>query len=479
MKREVLRIERVTREENGIVYLNDLSLWIGGGEILGMIATNQHGMDRLIELISDNVPIKYGQVYFEGELVNDYIRGGSGNNRVCIIDNRIRLVPGLTVTDNIFVLRKGFKKYVINSRVLEQQVQMILNDLGFRIRADMLVEGLTPYERCVIELVKAMISGVKLIVLHDIGAMIGYADLQNFYKLITHYKSQGITFLYIGNHHEDVFKICTRFVMYESGRIKKILYSDEMDDEHIKPFVQPIKESALPRRDGSSPVMTLQNVSSGSICDFSCQIFAGECLTILDKDHSVLYDFVDLFMKRKKHKRHQKERVLLIPEDPVNRYLFLDQSYLYNLCFQVDRKIGRSILPAKVKKSIAKEWQEEIGTYLNADTLRNIPIEARYDLIFYRIILYRPQIVLMIQPFSGADMYLRIHIANLITKLKAQGIAVVVLTTYVADTLAVTDQMVLVENGRRVTGKSMLDSQFIKDNYYKSRFVDKTMRDDL
>jgi len=491
MKKEVLRIEGITVEKDEIIYLDNLSLWIAEGEVLGLIAANQHGLEELIDIILENNPLRYGQVYFDGQLVNDYIRGGRGENKVCVIDNRSRLIPELTVADNTFVLRKGFRKYVIDDKVLEKQVQQVLDELGTAVRADQLVRKLSAFERCVVELIKAVMSGTKLIIIREISEMISYGDLQKFYQLINYYKEWGITFLYIGHHHEDVFQICTRFMLYESGEIVKIFYPEDMDEEHIAPFVQPIEEKSAAKRGSQNPVLELKEITSRTIRELSCVAFSGECLTILDKDHTILYDLVGILTGEgaisrgeiclagtaafnQKQIRRMRDHILVVPENPVRHYLFKDQSYLYNLCFQVDKKIGRSMIPKKVKQSIIKEWQEQIGTYINAPDLSGLPIKALYDLVYYRVLLYRPRVAVLMQPFSGGDMYLRVHIANLIMKLKEKNIAVIVLTSYVADALAVTDQLVLVEGGRRVSEQTMLDNQFIQNNYYKDRFVERT-----
>lgn len=488
MTKEILRIESVTIEINQIVYLDDFGLWIGEGEILGMISKNLHGMDQLIALIMENSPLTYGQVYFAGVHVNDYIRGGKGNNRVCIIDNRMRLVPGLTVSDNIFVLRKGFKKYVINSKKIEQQVRKIFSEIGISICADALVESLSNFERCVIELVKGITSGIKFIIIRDISTIISYVDMKKFYDLMHYYRKRGITFLYIGNHHEDVFQICTRTVLYGDGKIIKILYHEDMDEGHIAPFVEPIKEPEVPRKNTGAWILKMDQVSIGKLHNFSCEIFSGDCLTIMDKDLSMLCDFVDIITGetkveageiyfegklRKKKKQAIQSEIMIIPEDPVHSALFLNQSYLYNLCFPVEQKMGREIIHPSVKKSIMKEWGEQIGKNVDAQTLGELSAEELYDLLYYRILLCHPKIAILINPFSGTDMYLRSHIAKLIARLKEKNIAVVILTSYLADTLAVTNQLILMEKGIRVAEKSMLNSKLIKNNYYKKEFMER------
>ena len=110
MRTQILRLESVTLKQNNITYLNNLSLWMKSGEILGVISTSQQGLKQLMLLLVDNLPIESGKVFFEGTLVNDYCQISRRNNPVCIIDYKLRLVPDLTVTDNVFILQERFKK---------------------------------------------------------------------------------------------------------------------------------------------------------------------------------------------------------------------------------------------------------------------------------------------------------------------------------------------------------------------------------
>ena len=186
MKQEILRLERVTRITDGVTQLDNMNLHIFQGENMGLECINSHGKEALVRLICQNLPIHYGYVYFQEQLVNNYEHSSMGMNRVSDIEQRSRLVEDLTVADNIFVLRRGFKKYLIEPRVLERQLRRFTDDFGVEIDAGAPVSQLSFFEKCVVELLRAVVTGVKLVVIRDISNFISAADLVKIHRLLRH-----------------------------------------------------------------------------------------------------------------------------------------------------------------------------------------------------------------------------------------------------------------------------------------------------
>ena len=123
MKEEVLRMDRVTYLEQGVTELNHFCLTIDAGEIVGLIPVNDTGITSLFKLLRQNLPIHYGYVYYHSQLVNHWQHSDGSYNRIALIENRSGLADDLTVADNVFVLRQGFKKRVIRRKVLSRQLQ--------------------------------------------------------------------------------------------------------------------------------------------------------------------------------------------------------------------------------------------------------------------------------------------------------------------------------------------------------------------
>lgn len=464
MREEILRMENVTSKSNGVTYLDNFNINIFKGEIYGLIPLNRQGKVSLLQLIAQNSPISYGRIYFNNELVNNYEHSAYSMNRVYVIEQKSKLLQDLTVSDNIFVLKRGFKKYIINNKVLDVQVNRFLKEMEFSINPSELVMNLNPFEQCIIELLKAIISGSSLIILNDISNFLSIVNLSKIYELLRYYSKKGYTFLYVGSHHEEVFKICNRVALMKDGSIIKVLDEKELTSESVKPYAIDF-EDAKPstyRYEGQG-ILRFENVYTNNLNNMSFFIEKGECVVFLDTNNTIYSDMLQLmngeqrqkygtiiwngriFTKRAARKALENG-IAVIMENAVQNMLFDNLSYAENLYFLVDKKI-RGPSRSKVLKSIISEYKGIVGEEIYEKDIKELDLTSSYNLVYYRIHLYKPKLVFCVQPFSGADMYLRKHIADLIRELKRKGISVIILAVNISDTLTIADRFLVIEQG--------------------------------
>ena len=147
MRNEVLRMERVTYIEDENVKLEDFNLQIYQGEVMGFLPVNSHGKLALLRLLSRNLPLYDGYIYYSGEKVNTWKKSFRASNRISIIREKSSLVGNLNIADNIFVLRPGFRQRVIRTKILNQQLEPFFQDIGIDIPVDKDVEELSVFER--------------------------------------------------------------------------------------------------------------------------------------------------------------------------------------------------------------------------------------------------------------------------------------------------------------------------------------------
>ena len=231
MREETLRMERVTYREQGVTQLENFSMSIWAGEIMGLMPVNRHGISALIKLLRQNLPLHYGYVYYHEKQVNHWRYSDSSMNRISVIQNKSCLAEGLTVADNIFVLRPGFRKRLMQPKILRQQLLPFLEDIEMDIDADACIEELSPFERFVVELLKAVVAGNYLVVLDDLSSFLSDMELQKLHRILRHYADKGMAFLYIAPHYEEVKQICDRTAVMKDGLlIKYFLLSEHLPD---------------------------------------------------------------------------------------------------------------------------------------------------------------------------------------------------------------------------------------------------------
>lgn len=479
MREEILRMERVTYREQGVTLLDNFNMTIWAGEILGLVPANHFGLTALVRLLRQNLPLHYGYVYYKEKLVNDWrFPGACMNpanlgrihmNRISVIQNKSCLAEGLTVADNIFVLRPGFKKRIMQPQVLKAQLQPFLQDIGVEISADAYIEELTDFERFVVELLKAVVAGNRLVVLEDIGTFISAEELGKLSTILRHYAERGMSFLYIAAHFEEARQVCGRTALMLNGQIIKcfqasdnapdpfFLRCTEDFDRHVR---EQMERRAKPEE--SRIVFQAEDLCCGPIRNLDFSVAGGECLVMQDMDNCMIQEFITvlsgesrikdgrILLKGTPFMGRNDRRIAVIQELPVHSMLFSNMSYLDNLCITLDHRIRGVWGRGHIKKSLRREYSDFLGEEVFAQPVEKLTEWQKYDLIYTRIYLQNPDIVFCVQPFKSAEVSLRIHIMELLERFLNKGIPVVIMAVNLADSLALADRLLRVRLGGSV-----------------------------
>lgn len=468
MREEVLRMERVTYREQGVTQLENFSMTVWAGEILGLVPVNHYGLPALIKLLGQNLPLHYGYIYYHENLINHWGSRAHRTNRISIIQDKSCLAEGLTVADNIFVLRAGFRKWLMQPGVLKKQLEPFMRDIGMDIPADAYVETLSAFERFVVELLKAVVAGNRLIVLNDISNFISDAELKKIHDILKHYAGKGISFLYIASHFEETRQICDRTALMMNGQITKCFLPSDGDFQNrflgcTETFEQRVKEwkeredgQNMTGETGACPAAAFQAVDlccgEGAALNFS--VARGECLVLQDLDHCIITDLIQVLSGEKrpaggsflingsKPNLRKERRIAIVQEQAAQTMLFPNMSYLDNLCFTLDKRFPDVWRRKRIKRSIRQEYAEMLGKEVFDLAVEQLSEKQKYELVYTRILLQSPDVVFCVQPFKGGEVSMRFRIWELLEQLLNKGIAVVILAVNLADALTVADRLI-------------------------------------
>ncbi|WP_130805855.1 ATP-binding cassette domain-containing protein [Senegalia massiliensis] len=465
MNGEILRIENVSRKIDGITYLNNINFNIRKGEILGLLPLDNHGKEQLIELIIKNLNIDYGRVYFDEKLVNYYEYSDMQYNEVYVIDKNTKLISGLKVIDNIYVLNNTLNQFIINENILRKKAKSIFEHFDLDINPDKYISDLSKFEKVVVEVIKAVINGAKLIILNELSNFLSINELYNFQKLIKYYSKKDISFLYMANHHEEAFKICNRVCLLEDGKIVKVIEKNDYSDEIMLPYIVEFDSNTNSNiSDNENTIIGFEDFTTTNVYKLNIRINKGECITILDKDNKGIQDIVEflkgnltlidgnIIFNRKTIKSIRnlnsliENEILFIPENPIDNFLFFNMSYLENLMFLLEQKLNNNISFRKKIKILKEKYKILEDVDIDENDISNLSKKSLYDLIYFKVYEFKPKLVFLMQPFSGADMYLRARIIQLINKLKNEGITIIILAVSLSDTLTVSDRLITIKD---------------------------------
>lgn len=468
MKREILRFDNVSKYISGSLVLKGICLTVHAGELLGIIHLSSLGIYQLIELIYKNGDIDFGNVFFEGKLVNTYRYTSNDVNPVAIVSEKFRLCSNLSVAENLMLASTGRIPTLYNKNAAYKQASLLLDEFGLDISPSTTADLLSPCERSLVEMLCAYKRGLKLIVLSYPESFLGDNELRSLFRHIQGLLARGMSVIYVESHVEHLLNVCDRMVLMDGGRIIKIFDQYSMTVSGLSSFFPSMKNHTAAHRIHSvaaRPLLCFQDLCSPNLRGFSCSIMENSCTAIIDEFGKSTRDLIgimtqglkpmagNIFFDGQNYSRKVPHSILQgkvasIQPYPLKKQLFADMSYLDNLCLSFDIRRGAVLIRRYAKQSIIKEYQDIIGPNIFAKNLHQMDYRSLYTLLYYRIQLMHPKLVFIEQPFTGCDMSLRIYVQSLICMLKNEGITLVLFSMSEADVIPVSDKRFYLQEGR-------------------------------
>lgn len=227
----LLEIKQCTMRFGGLTCVDKLDAYVGKDELVGMIGPNGAGKTTVFNIITGVYNPTEGNVLFSGTSVvplRAYQVAELGISRTF---QNIRLFSGLSVRDNIRVsyvkgLRSGFFQSVLRTGkagheeiMFDRQTDELLSAFGLGDVADEYARSLPYGEQRKVEIVRALATSPKLLLLDEPAAGMNpteKADLMNLIKMIK--KDMGISILLIEHDMSVVMGVCERIFVLDYGK---------------------------------------------------------------------------------------------------------------------------------------------------------------------------------------------------------------------------------------------------------------------
>jgi len=454
MAHELLRMEEVQLGGHGQKSLNDFSMALRAGEVLGVFSTHATVKDDLVRLIAGQIGVDSGRIYLSGHASPFEEADLHRRRQVGVIHSAQALIDVLSVSENIFVIRKGVKAGVVDRRLLDVQAQQLIDEFGMSIAPDTLVRNLSDADRCSLEVLKSVALGAQIVVFKDLSSFLPDSSIDQLLEFANRLKSRGIGFLMVESSVGTLARYADRVVMIKNGRNFWIFERGAFNDEALKTcfsrkrdFGLPVElQAATPANDGRREVLVFDRVCSGVLDNLSFSLLEGEELCILDQGGKGIEEVRALLGGERRPTTGQirvsgegftarnvwqalDQKVAFVAENPAESMVFRDLSAIENLCLPSSRKArGFWLNPMYVSSCLS-----EYGPFFAPEALKKYPddltVEDLHKLVYCRWHLYKPGVVVCIKPYSSVDKALEEISAVFIAHLLKKGVAVLILTS--------------------------------------------------
>lgn len=227
----ILQANNLSISFSGFKAVDNYSIKVQKGSIIGLIGPNGAGKTSLFQLLSGSLKADSGTVIFEGQDLSSYstdIRFQRGLvrtfqiphefHRLTTLEN-LMMVPKQQAGEHLFANWFQPGKVKQNEKLIFKRALQTLEFLELTHIADELAGNLSGGQKKLLELGRTMMSDAKLVLLDEVAAGVNRTLLRKLEEKILLLNQQGYTFLLIEHDMDMVKKLCNPVICMAQGRL--------------------------------------------------------------------------------------------------------------------------------------------------------------------------------------------------------------------------------------------------------------------
>lgn len=212
----ILETKDVTKRFGGLVAVNQVSITLREGEIVGLIGPNGAGKTTFLNCIAGTYRPEEGLVSFLGKKMTGYsadVLCRSGMSRTFQISQPF---PRLTALENVMVATVfgNRRSNVFNAELWARQM---LDYVEFPMGPETLAQNLNTVQLKRLDLARALASQPKLLLLDELAAGLSTGELDDLMEIIRKIRASGITILMVEHIMRIIMGLCDRVTVIHYG----------------------------------------------------------------------------------------------------------------------------------------------------------------------------------------------------------------------------------------------------------------------
>jgi len=241
----ILRAENLTKRFGGLVAVDNTSMEINAGEVVGLVGDNGAGKSTFIKMISGVYQPDGGEIYFVGKKV---VFSGPRDARdlgIETIYQDLALAENLDVGSNIFLGREVKKNFIgalvqtLDRQKMKDESAKVLDRLDIQMPSlTQKIRNLSGGQRQSVAIARSIYWNAKVMIMDEPTAALGVAEQRKVLTLVRTLSSQGVPVIIISHNMQDVFAVADRIIIMRRGKkVGERIASQTTPDEIVSLMV--------------------------------------------------------------------------------------------------------------------------------------------------------------------------------------------------------------------------------------------------
>jgi len=469
----LVQLSHVSKSFGPVQVLKDVSLEMIPGEVLCLAGENGAGKSTLIKILTGAISRDSGEYHIDGEDVGSPSPAQARELGVGVVYQELSLLPEVSVEENLLMGRLPAKGGIVNRRELRTRAMKMLERVGLStVDPGALISDLPVATRQMVEIAKVLGADARIVIFDEPTTALSEKDAQHLLQLINRLKKEeGVAILYVTHRLEEIFEIGDRITVLRDGQfITTALTSEFTHDTLIRSMVGRQIEALYPKREHKQFGKTLLSVQGlrlpGSPFNINLEVHAGEIVglgglvgagrtetvrAIFGADPmvagTVLVD--DKRLHPGSPEQAVKAGLGLLTEDRKELGLLAVLSIRENVTIADLSAVTRlGVISRKQEASLVNTLVPRLRLKYHTieQPLSSLSGGNQQKVLLSRWLATKAKVLLLDEPTKGVDVGAKADIYTIIGDLAAQGLGIVVVSSYLPELLGICDRVIVLHD---------------------------------
>ncbi len=477
---DILTMQDVTKEYHGVPAVRNVTFTLRRAEVHALLGENGAGKSTLTKMLSGVTKPTSGQITIDGRDVQIHSPTQAREHGIVMVFQETSLVPSMTVAQNLFL---GDERLFNQLRPLYIEANVFLSSLNFDVDPWAQVAMLGAAKKQMVEIARAVRQNARVIIFDEPTATLTPEEKSHFFSLIKRLRARGVSVIFISHALEEALYIADRITILRDGA--HVVTDDAANfdrDKIVRAMVgrqltgelYSVHGKRQARKRGAT-VLSVENLSMGrAVRNNSFTVYSGQItglFGLIGSGRTETAKIVTGVLKRnffhggavrlegrpvryRVPRQAVRDGVIYVTEDRKIEGFFETMSIGENLQI-AHLAASRSAVPVlrmHEAQRLYEHWKAALSIRAISEAAKVIELSGgnQQKVVIAKSLLQRPKVVIFDEPTRGVDVGAIAEIHQLINKLADEGMAVIVISSYLPEILNLSDRILVFRAGRVV-----------------------------
>jgi ABC-type sugar transport system ATPase subunit len=478
-KELILSVRKATKMYGGNYAIQDVDFDLHKGEVHALAGENGAGKTTLVKPLAGAIELTSGTILLDGEEQDLSTPEAALKAGIAMVYQETSLVPTMTVAQNIFL---GKEKMLNRLRSVYIGAQQILQSMNFDVDPTLPVSRLGAAQKQMVEIARAVYYGARIIIFDEPTATLTPEEKMYFFELITFLRRRGVTIIFISHALEESLQIADRITVLRDGQhvitadskcltrelLVKYMVGREISQTHYGKTLKRESEPKIKKK-----ILSVENVTMGSIVkSMTFSLYEGEIAgfaglvgsgrteiakVIVGELKRNLINGGMIYLKGKPIRYRVptqaiNDGIAYVTEDRKREGFFETMTAEENiyLAWLATRTGHRFFVSKAQRRNICDLWIDrlKIRSTTRGSKLVELSGGNQQKVVIAKALVQKPKVVIFDEPTRGVDVGTVQEIHKLIRSLADEGVAILLISSYLPEVMSLSDRILVVRQGR-------------------------------